>query len=639
MPDSGFVFPPAFRVVSEAIAAVDGGSLEFFAAGTTTPATVYSNRGLTVSLGSIVYLDSAGHPVASPGSSTKVMVFTGTAAIKMVVKDSGGVTLATYDDFACAQVSGDGSGSAMGLPVDELAVTSYIADSDDYGRLKEIDLAGGSCTFVLPAASGAPSGTIIGVKRKGVANSLTVVATGSDRVAGAGSIALVADGDALMFASNGGDAWTLWAGARPSVLSGAITSDLLDARIVGGLAQVGDMKMVADEVVPAGWLECNGAAVSRTTYAALFAKIGTAWGTGDGATTFHLPDFRGHVPRGWDNGAGRDPNTATLTVTGAANNGSGLIRLTMASTSTLATGMRVTVRNVGGVPNATGNWNITVISATTVDLIGSTFAGTYTSGGTLNARYALNTGGVVGDRVGSYQSDLLRAHTHADNTVTSSTAGGGGSAQATVQGTALVTTGSTGGLETRMANAGVMFVICASPSAAAGGADVVNTVLSGSGAPSNAIGVNGDFYVDTTNSRWYLPKAAGAWGSFVSLIGPQGPAGTSSLGAPLATTLANGDNNNVAIESSGVTRNRLRVAGPTGSYAITGIAAATDGHQLEIYATVAQTVTIRNESASSTAANRIITMTGADVALTGPSIARLTYDATDARWHLVGTQG
>lgn len=42
---------------------------------------------------------------------------------------------------------------------------------------------------------------------------------------------------------------------------------------------------------PAGWLECAGQTVSRTTYAALFAAIGTTWGVGNGTTTFTLPDF------------------------------------------------------------------------------------------------------------------------------------------------------------------------------------------------------------------------------------------------------------------------------------------------------------------------------------------------------------
>lgn len=60
-------------------------------------------------------------------------------------------------------------------------------------------------------------------------------------------------------------------------------------------------------VVPTGFLECNGVAISRTTYAALFAVIGTTFGPGDGLTTFQLPDCRGEFIRGWDNGRGVDP--------------------------------------------------------------------------------------------------------------------------------------------------------------------------------------------------------------------------------------------------------------------------------------------------------------------------------------------
>lgn len=49
---------------------------------------------------------------------------------------------------------------------------------------------------------------------------------------------------------------------------------------------------------PSGWLACNGSSVSRTTYAALFAAIGTTYGSGDGSTTFALPDLRGYFVRG-----------------------------------------------------------------------------------------------------------------------------------------------------------------------------------------------------------------------------------------------------------------------------------------------------------------------------------------------------
>lgn len=54
----------------------------------------------------------------------------------------------------------------------------------------------------------------------------------------------------------------------------------------------------AGKSVPEGYLLCNGAAVSRTTYADLFAAIGTTYGTGDGSTTFNLPDTDGRVLQG-----------------------------------------------------------------------------------------------------------------------------------------------------------------------------------------------------------------------------------------------------------------------------------------------------------------------------------------------------
>lgn len=55
---------------------------------------------------------------------------------------------------------------------------------------------------------------------------------------------------------------------------------------------------------PTGWLFCYGQAISRTTYASLYAIVGTVYGTGDGSTTFNLPDLRGRVSAGKDNMGG-----------------------------------------------------------------------------------------------------------------------------------------------------------------------------------------------------------------------------------------------------------------------------------------------------------------------------------------------
>ena len=64
--------------------------------------------------------------------------------------------------------------------------------------------------------------------------------------------------------------------------------------------------------IPSGFLECNGAAVSRSTYSALFAIVGTTYGAGDGASTFNLPDLQDNVAIG-------KSGTKALASTGGAN--------------------------------------------------------------------------------------------------------------------------------------------------------------------------------------------------------------------------------------------------------------------------------------------------------------------------------
>ncbi|MDV9030490.1 phage tail protein [Pseudomonas sp. RAC1] len=73
------------------------------------------------------------------------------------------------------------------------------------------------------------------------------------------------------------------------------------------IVPAGSVVYFAVNALPAGYLRANGAAVSRTTYARLFATIGTTFGAGDGASTFHLPDLRGVFLRGLDDGRGIDP--------------------------------------------------------------------------------------------------------------------------------------------------------------------------------------------------------------------------------------------------------------------------------------------------------------------------------------------
>lgn len=76
----------------------------------------------------------------------------------------------------------------------------------------------------------------------------------------------------------------------------------------GSSNPTGEIIIFAGLTVPAGFLFCNGAAVSRIAYPNLFAAIGTTYGSGDGGTTFNVPDMRGNVAAGADNIGGTPAN-------------------------------------------------------------------------------------------------------------------------------------------------------------------------------------------------------------------------------------------------------------------------------------------------------------------------------------------
>lgn len=88
-------------------------------------------------------------------------------------------------------------------------------------------------------------------------------------------------------------------------------------------SEIGAVSAFAMPIPPEGWLVCNGAAISRTEYADLFATIGTVWGAGDEISTFNLPDLRGEFVRGFDAGRGLDSGR----VFGSAQNATGLNRM------------------------------------------------------------------------------------------------------------------------------------------------------------------------------------------------------------------------------------------------------------------------------------------------------------------------
>jgi microcystin-dependent protein len=104
----------------------------------------------------------------------------------------------------------------------------------------------------------------------------------------------------VLGSSNAGAAVNFAAGSKNVGIA------LTRAEVVNRMVPAGAVMSFAMTAAPTGWLECDGSTVSRTTYATLFAAIGTTFGAGDGSTTFKLPDLRGEFIRGYDDGRGVD---------------------------------------------------------------------------------------------------------------------------------------------------------------------------------------------------------------------------------------------------------------------------------------------------------------------------------------------
>ena len=129
-----------------------------------------------------------------------------------------------------------------------------------------------------------------------------------------------------------------------SIASGAIPDSTASGTVVpwGGSS------------APTGWLDCDGSAVSRSTYADLFTAIGTTYGVGDGSSTFNIPDIRGRTVCGKDNMGGTAANRLT---SAATIDGTTLGTAGGAETHTLSTSeMPSHSHNIRGGSGAVPDW-------------------------------------------------------------------------------------------------------------------------------------------------------------------------------------------------------------------------------------------------------------------------------------------
>jgi microcystin-dependent protein len=119
---------------------------------------------------------------------------------------------------------------------------------------------------------------------------------------------------------------------------------------------------IAVATVPSGYLECDGAAVSRTTYAALFAVIGVNYGAGNGSSTFNIPDLRGEFVRGYDHGRGVDSGRSINNPQGSQNAQHNHSATTTGSVGNHRHNYAFAQGSNGGVGNNFGGSGITSVS-------------------------------------------------------------------------------------------------------------------------------------------------------------------------------------------------------------------------------------------------------------------------------------
>lgn len=293
-----------------------GGQVETYLAGSSTPAATYTSDTGLVQNGNPIILNALGY-------APNTVWLSGGVAYKFIIKNADGAVLRTIDNVAGindASVS-QSQWVQSGLTPTYISATSFSLVGDQTAifhvgrRLQTLNTSGLIYSTIATSTFGAGVTTITTVNDSGVLDlglsqvSYGLISADNSSFPGAllgpaNTIALTDDGTTnaahyLTFADGTAGQESLKTDTAKLAYNPS-TGDLT------GQAQVGDVKYTARNTAPPGWLKANGAAVSRTTYAALFAVIGTTFGVGDGSTTFNLPDLRGEFIRGWDDARGVD---------------------------------------------------------------------------------------------------------------------------------------------------------------------------------------------------------------------------------------------------------------------------------------------------------------------------------------------
>lgn len=292
------------QFIDAAGAPLAGGKLYTYAAGTTTPQASYTDSTGATANSNPVILDSRG----------EANVWLGEAVYKFKLTDANDVEIWTVDYISApttalspvlsgnVTISTDSSGPALKITQTGTGNVMTVQDSIDPD----------ATPFVINAAG------LVGLGTVAPAEALDIDNNGKIQFSASGTARTIISADAtnstidvkddrnFVVKTNGGTILTAndadITTTVPVVLPAVPTTTLQAATkgYVDGLtgSPAGIIAPFAGTSAPTGWLACQGQAVSRTTYATLFAAISTTWGSGDGSTTFNLPDLRGMFLRG-----------------------------------------------------------------------------------------------------------------------------------------------------------------------------------------------------------------------------------------------------------------------------------------------------------------------------------------------------
>lgn len=250
-------------------------------------------RMLAIEAASVVsgIIDDRGHLILTQHDGTTIDAGSALPALPISSDTTQGIVELATDAETSAHTDST-------LAVSPASLTSTIT------RIDNLEAVPGTKVQVIstPAETADPSAYPIGMSlldvistdgwslEGSVGNVLTIVSSNPDRTtqlffsASGGASGLVRVYSRTYHTPSG---WTTWAKmASPS-----------DPSTMG---ITGEIKMWSSSTIPSGWQLCDGTALNRTTYSALYSVIGTTYGAGDGSTTFNVPNLKGRVPAGYD---------------------------------------------------------------------------------------------------------------------------------------------------------------------------------------------------------------------------------------------------------------------------------------------------------------------------------------------------